>query len=104
MTSSRFQAPDEPVQQAVARVWSEVLGVEPIGLDDDFFLLGGHSLSATRVHALLRETFQIELPLRALFEVTTLRRLAEAIRQAVVESVERMSDLEVSSLLEEAQG
>jgi amino acid adenylation domain-containing protein len=101
---ARFQAPDEPVQQAVARVWSEVLGVEPIGLDDDFFLLGGHSLSATRVHALLRETFQIELPLRALFEVTTLRRLAEAIRQAVVESVERMSDLEVRSLLEEAQG
>ena len=101
---ARFQAPDEPVQQAVARVWSEVLGVEPIGLDDDFFLLGGHSLSATRVHALLRETFQIELPLRALFEVTTLRRLAEAIGRAVVESVERMSDLEVSSLLEEAQG
>ena len=56
------------------------------------------------MHALLRETFQIELPLRALFEVTTLRRLAEAIGRAVVESVERMSDLEVSSLLEEAQG
>ena len=101
---ARFIAPDEPVQHAVAVIWTDALGVEGIGLDDDFFLLGGHSLAATRVHAALRETFQIELPLRTLFEATTVRRLATVVENAVVESVEDLSDAEVDSILSGAAG
>ena len=52
----------------LAGIWSEVLGVERVGSTDNFFDLGGHSLLATQVISRLRSAFQVELPLRALFE------------------------------------
>ncbi|MFJ4950899.1 amino acid adenylation domain-containing protein [Streptomyces sp. NPDC088760] len=94
-------APRDPVEEAVAAVWSEVLGVERIGAQDDFFALGGHSLLATRVLARLRETFAVELPLRLLFEATTVARLSEAVAEAVEADVAALSDQEVAGLLAE---
>jgi amino acid adenylation domain-containing protein len=68
--------PRTPTERAVAAIWSEVLGIESIGVDDSFFELGGHSLLATRVLARVRDRLQAELPLRALFESPTVAALA----------------------------
>jgi len=68
--------PSTPVEQALARIWSDVLGREPIGRDDDFFDVGGHSLLAIRVAARVRHDFGVEFPVRELFARRTIRRLA----------------------------
>ena len=68
--------PANETQRVIADIWSELLGIEQVGPDDDFFDLGGHSLLATRVLSRLRDAFQVELPLRQLFEAPTVSELA----------------------------
>ena len=75
-------APRGPVEELIAAAWSELLGVEQVGAEDDFFALGGHSLLATQLVSRLRRTFGVELPVRRLFETPTLARLAEAVQAA----------------------
>lgn len=70
-----------PVAQALAAVWHELLGVAP-GADDDFFLLGGHSLVAARLIARVREEFGVEMRLRTLFQTRTLSGMARWIEEA----------------------
>ncbi|MEA2692843.1 MAG: hypothetical protein QOJ16_2230, partial [Acidobacteriota bacterium] len=67
-----------PAEEAMARIWAEVLGVEDsrIDLGDSFFELGGHSLLATRLVSRVRQAFAVELPLKAVFEAPTLAGLA----------------------------
>ncbi|WP_280641227.1 non-ribosomal peptide synthetase, partial [Streptomyces afghaniensis] len=60
--------PRTPDERLLAELFAEVLGVERVGLDDDFFALGGHSLLATQLIARIRSTFDVQLPLRALFD------------------------------------
>jgi amino acid adenylation domain-containing protein len=75
-----FAEPQGPLQQQIAAVWTEVLGLAPIAADDDFFAdLGGHSLLATQVVSRLREALGRELPLRAIFEASTVAALAALI-------------------------
>jgi aspartate racemase len=74
--------PSTPLQQRLAAIWSDVLGVEPIGADDDFFELGGHSLLAIKLFARLEQELGRRLPVATLFESPTIRGLAAAVEQA----------------------
>ena len=92
--SSEFVAPCSEVEQRLAVIWSELLGVGPIGRQDDFFELGGHSLLATRVLARVQEILGARLELRDVFDAPTLSQLAERIGSgghsgAAAESEER---------------
>jgi acyl carrier protein len=74
--SAPLVRPRTPVQQQFAAVWAEVLGVAEVGLDDDFFDLGGHSMLAARVVALARERYGLAISLRSLFDAPTVGLLA----------------------------
>ena len=73
------EAPQSQTERAVASIWREVLGVAAIGIDDDFFDLGGHSLLGTRVFAKIRSHLGVTLGLHLLFEAPTIRQLAAVI-------------------------
>ncbi|HRQ23950.1 MAG TPA: phosphopantetheine-binding protein, partial [Anaerolineales bacterium] len=74
-----FLAPETETEKTLARLWSDVLGVERIAANHDFFELGGHSLSAVRLFVRAREAFHLELPLSVIFETPTLADLAQRI-------------------------
>ena len=80
--ASAFVAPADEVEQAIAAIWQDLLGLEQVGAQDDFFELGGHSLLATRVVARVKEQFQINLPLRIMFEAPTVSGIAERVKQS----------------------
>jgi aryl carrier-like protein len=71
-----YVAPQTPTEEVLASIWCELLKLDRVGVHDNFFALGGHSLLAMRLVARMREVFQVELPLRALFETPTIARLA----------------------------
>ena len=74
-----YVAPGNASEQTIADIWDEVLGRKRIGIHDNFFDLGGHSLKATQVVSRLRKAFQSDIPLRHMFEFPTIRELAAAI-------------------------
>ncbi|MGH7824891.1 MAG: amino acid adenylation domain-containing protein, partial [Candidatus Binatia bacterium] len=76
-----FIAPSAPVEKAVADIWRDLFKLDRISLDDNFFELGGHSLQATQVISRLRDLFQVDLPLRRLFERPTISGLARCIEE-----------------------
>ena len=71
--------PRTETEKAMVPLWAELLGRPQLGIDDDFFDSGGSSLQAARLVARIREQFEIELPLRALFEHRTIARIAEVV-------------------------
>jgi amino acid adenylation domain-containing protein len=74
-----YVAPSNPVEEALAGIWAEVLGIGPVSVRDDFFDLGGHSLSAARVLSRVRDLLRVEVALPAVFERRTVERMAELI-------------------------
>ncbi len=77
-----FVAPRTRTEQSLADVWSDLLGLPQVGIHDNFFDLGGHSLLSTQLTSRVRELFQVELPLREVFQQPTIAQLAIAIEQA----------------------
>jgi amino acid adenylation domain-containing protein len=75
------RAPRTPVEEIVAKVFAEMLKLPQVGMDDSFFQLGGHSLSGSQAISRLRQTFQVDLPLRLLFEAPTAAGLAAEIER-----------------------
>jgi amino acid adenylation domain-containing protein len=86
--SEAFVAPRTPAEELLATIWIEVLGIERVqrvprvGAHQDFFELGGHSLLATQVASRIREAFGVDLPLRRIFEASTLSAMAAAVLDA----------------------
>ncbi len=76
-----YVAPRDETERFVAEIWSEVLGIAEIGVDDEFFELGGNSLLATQIVSRLRDLFQVDLPLRELLALRTVAGIAGELRQ-----------------------
>ncbi|HEX7772326.1 MAG TPA: amino acid adenylation domain-containing protein, partial [Pyrinomonadaceae bacterium] len=83
VTEKSFVAPRNETEARVAAIWAEVLDLPQVGIYSDFFKVGGHSLRAARVISRLRTTFGVELPLRSLFEASTIAALGEKIDAAL---------------------
>jgi amino acid adenylation domain-containing protein len=82
-STGTYAAPRTLLEEEMAGIWSKLLGVERIGMHDTFFELGGHSLLAMQVISRLRQVFQVELPMRALFEEPTIGGLAKRVETAM---------------------
>ncbi|WP_434698558.1 non-ribosomal peptide synthetase [Pseudomonas sp. D1-1] len=98
LQSQDYQAPANELEQTLAEIWAEVLKVERVGVRDNFFELGGHSLLATQIASRVQKTLQRNVPLRAMFECSTVQELAEYIAgleasEITEEKVDRLNDL-----------
>ena len=95
-----FVAPRTPTEQSLAGIWADLLRVERVGIHDNFFELGGHSLLGTQFISRVRHAFEVELPLRALFDHPTIEGVARElmkIQAGAMSGLERsrmMADLE----------
>nr|QEO74755.1 condensation domain-containing protein [uncultured bacterium] len=76
-----YVAPRDQVEERLARIWEDVLGVRSVGVDDDFFALGGHSMLAVRLMAQVHKEFNRSLPLSTLFQKATVAKLASMLRE-----------------------
>jgi acyl carrier protein len=99
-TVRSYIAPRTPTEEAVAAIWSNVLAIEKVSVDDDFFAIGGHSLLATQIVAQIRSDFSVDLPLHALFTSPTVATLSEQVAR-LASSVD---DDATADLLAELEG
>ena len=109
--SQPYTPPQSDVELKLAQIWAEILSIDKVGIHDNFFDLGGHSLAATRVISRVIEIFQLELPLKALFESPTVADMALVITKnqankaghedltRMLSELENMSDEEAQRLL-----
>ncbi|MFL6874633.1 non-ribosomal peptide synthetase [Pseudomonas marginalis] len=96
--SQDYLAPRNELENTLAAIWAEVLKVDRVGVQDNFFELGGHSLLATQIASRVQKTLQRDVPLRAMFECSTVAELAAyieglAANEISAEKVDRLSDL-----------
>jgi len=94
-----YRAPSTPTEESLVQILAELLEVDRVGADDNFFLLGFHSLLATQVAVRVHERFGIQLGLRHLFEAKTVARLAAELDRQLLEKLNSMSDQEVARYL-----
>ncbi|WP_095143824.1 non-ribosomal peptide synthetase [Pseudomonas sp. Irchel s3b6] len=98
LQSQDYQAPGTELEQTLADIWAQVLKVEQVGVRDNFFELGGHSLLATQIASRVQNALQRDVPLRAMFECSTVQALAMYIEglsatDITAEKVDRLNDL-----------
>jgi acyl transferase domain-containing protein/acyl carrier protein len=112
-----YVEPSTETERDLVRLWEAILGVNPIGIHDNFFDLGGNSLLAIQVLTKLRDDFQVDLPVKALFEYSTIAQLAVLVERRLGESgpglgqldallarVEGLSDEDIRSLIGQTGG
>jgi amino acid adenylation domain-containing protein len=95
-----FVSPGTPVERKLARIWSEVLSVDRVGIHDDFFDLGGDSLAATRLVSRAVKQFQAEVPLRSLFQSPTVAEMAAVITE---HQAKKLSSIDLHRILSELE-
>jgi amino acid adenylation domain-containing protein len=100
--AAEYVAPGTPAEEGVAAIWCEVLGLERVGVHDDFYELGGHSLLLPQVMHRLRRDFQVEVPLRSLADETTVAGLALTVEELLLEQIERELAFSEDGELEES--
>ncbi|HKR96084.1 MAG TPA: phosphopantetheine-binding protein, partial [Candidatus Angelobacter sp.] len=84
IAAEAFAAPRTPIEEMMTTIWSQILEIEKVGIHDNFFSLGGHSLLATQVANRVRDTFNVDLPLRLFFETPTIADFATYVAQSQV--------------------
>jgi hypothetical protein len=111
-----YVRPQNPVEEVLAGMWEEVLGMKRIGIHDNFFRLGGHSLLVTQIISRINHIFRIELPLSALFDNPTIAELTNVLVQhepapgqmaaiaRLHKRIRMMSPEEIQTLLHEKSG
>ena len=95
-----FVAPRMPIEQRVAQIWAETLGLEQVGINDPFLDLGGHSLLATQIASRVREAFQVDIRLQSLLEAATIADMAVLIGQR---QADMLPQAELALLLTEVE-
>ncbi|WP_409465134.1 non-ribosomal peptide synthetase [Amycolatopsis sp. GA6-003] len=98
-TTSAFTEPEGELEQRLAAIWASVLDVDRIGRDDDFFLRGGHSLLAGTLIAKVRAELDVEVPVRTLFEASTLAAFADAVRAPGHRDDDRLAEVLADAVL-----
>jgi acyl carrier protein len=96
-----FAEPSSDLERRIAGIWSEILGIEPVGVRDNFFELGGHSLLATQIMARVSEDLRVDLPMQRLFDGPTVAEFATCAAQALAQ---RAGGDRLSRMLAEIQG
>ena len=111
VNSQPYVSPQSEIEKELVRIWEEVLDVRPIGIYDNFFDLGGHSLAATRIISRAVEKFQLELPLQSLFQSPTVNEMAKVFQkyegkkatemdlERILGEIEAMSEHEAQQLV-----
>jgi acyl carrier protein len=106
-----FVAPRTPTEALVTQIWVDMLGLNKVGIYDNFFTLGGHSLLATQMITKLRDIFRVELPLRIIFDNPTVNGLTDAIAHhwgsrdrvdeiaKIFQALDQLSDEDVRTML-----
>lgn len=94
-----FLAPRTPLEEGIAGILAQLLGLQEVGVEDNFFTLGGHSLLGTQVIARLRDAFGVDLSLRTIFDAPTVAGLAAEVEKALIVQVEAMDEEEVQRAL-----
>jgi acyl carrier protein len=92
-------APSTPLEEQLVSLLAPLLGLQQVGIDDNFFMLGGHSLLGTQLIARIADTFGVTMTLRTLFDAPTVRELSYEIEDLIIARVDAMSDDEVHHLL-----
>ncbi|MDY6953781.1 MAG: phosphopantetheine-binding protein, partial [Thermodesulfobacteriota bacterium] len=99
-----FVAPRNRAEKAVARIWAAVLDVEPVGVHDNFFALGGDSLLATQVVSRLQAAFGVAVAIPTMFRGPTVADQALLMEELLLSEVEGLTEEQAQALLEQAQG
>jgi acyl-coenzyme A synthetase/AMP-(fatty) acid ligase/acyl carrier protein len=102
LPNENYVSPCTVLEEKLLLLVADLLGVDRVGMNDNFFLIGGHSLFGTRLIARIRDSFGVDLPLRSIFESPTPAQLAQQIETLVVTKVEAMTENEVQDALEQA--
>jgi amino acid adenylation domain-containing protein len=94
-----FTPPRSPIEERLAKILCSLLSLSEVSINDNFFLLGGHSLLGTQLIGKIRSTFGVDLALRTLFDAPTIAELSSEIERLIVERIENMSEDEAQALL-----
>ena len=103
LQEDEFVAPRTPIEERVTAIIASLLGLDRVGVNENFFLIGGHSLLGTQLIARVRDAFGVDLSLRSIFDLPTPAQLAQEIERLMVARLDAMSAEEIQRLLHQAR-